>query len=208
MPRGADPANLFQALHSLLLSSSRHVHVRRSMSSVGLDSALLDLGAARSRVALAALAPALLVLALCAVHAPLPLPRPIRKLAATVRAPFAPFLSLREAEGLLQSASVVDNADADADYNVEGVLTAHALLVLLAMAQCAFWMGVAAFSLVMPSALAWPPALISATWLYDTLRVAAHRGPTPPYALFVLYLLHFVGGALLLGGALFEYLNI
>ncbi|KAJ7434680.1 multidrug resistance-associated ABC transporter [Mycena latifolia] len=176
------------------------------MSSVGVDSALLDLGAARSRVALAALAPALLVLALCAAHAPLPLPRPIRKLAATVRAPFAPFLSLREAEALLQSASVADNAaaDADDDYNVEGVLTARALLVLLAMAQCAFWMGVAAFSLVMPNALAWPPALISATWLYGTLRAAAHRGPTPPYALFVLYLLHFAGGALLLGGALFE----
>ncbi|KAJ7434662.1 hypothetical protein FB451DRAFT_1467285 [Mycena latifolia] len=165
------------------------------MLSVGLDSALLDLGAA--------LAPALLV-ALCAVHAPLPLPRPIRKLAATVRAPFTPFLSLHEAEGLLQSASIPDNAD----YNVEGVLMARALLVLLAMAQCAFWMGVAAFSLVMPSALAWPPALISATWLYGTLHVAAHRGPTPPYALFILYLLHFVGGALLLGSTLFEYLNI
>ncbi|KAJ7282599.1 hypothetical protein C8J57DRAFT_1295798 [Mycena rebaudengoi] len=49
------------------------------------------------------------------------------------------------------------------------------------------------------------PLLIALSWLYTAARPVASPTVTVPYDLFLVYLLHAVGGVLLLGGYLFEY---
>ncbi|KAJ7080949.1 multidrug resistance-associated ABC transporter [Mycena belliarum] len=140
--------------------------------------------------ALAALLPTLLVLGL---HAPSLLPHADRR--RLVR-PFAPFLTLREAEAILASDSVV------AEDETSGKAPARLLLTLLPALLGASWLSAASYALASSSGSVWPSSLIACTWIYAALRGAAHREPTPPYALFALYTLHFAGGCVLLGQAL------
>jgi hypothetical protein len=47
--------------------------------------------------------------------------------------------------------------------------------------------------------------LVAFSWLYTTVRPIASPFATVPYDLFVIYLLHLVGGVSVLGGRLFDY---
>ncbi|KAJ7091060.1 multidrug resistance-associated ABC transporter [Mycena epipterygia] len=158
---------------------------------------LLDLRSACVRSTWAALLPTFLVLALCAVQFHPPLPAPIRRLVAAVKAPFKQFLTLREAEALL--APGLEYAEEDKDVPVW-----RPVLALIGVAQCVAWVGVAAFALA-TSGPVWQPLLLSATWLYTAARAATHRTATPPYGLFALYLVYVVSGLLLLAGYVYEH---
>ncbi|KAJ6468022.1 hypothetical protein C8R47DRAFT_1325922 [Mycena vitilis] len=156
-----------------------------------------DLADACVRATWAALIPTILVLAFCAVQFHPPLPRLVR----TAQAPFAQFLTLEEAEGLLagEEAEAVDRAQSKG--------TRGTLLVLIGVAQCVVWIGIAAF-LCATQTQAWPGVsalLVSGSWLYTALRAATHRTATPPYDLFALYVVHCVAGLVQLAGHGFEY---
>ncbi|KAF8872717.1 hypothetical protein CPB85DRAFT_1378897 [Mucidula mucida] len=46
--------------------------------------------------------------------------------------------------------------------------------------------------------------LIAATWLYTVVRLVMSPAATPPYDIFVVYILHLIGAILILGGALYD----
>ncbi|KAJ7508849.1 hypothetical protein B0H11DRAFT_1962913 [Mycena galericulata] len=168
------------------------------------ETGLLDLHDACVRSTWAALIPTCFVLAFCAVKFHPPLPHPIKKIVRAIQAPFAQFLTLREAEGLL-AAGLEDIEEEDAPlYNIP---VWRPLLTLIGLAQSVAWVGVAAFSLATePRAWAGISALlVSGTWIYATVRAATHLTATPAYDLFALYTVYCVTAIIQLVGYLFEY---
>jgi hypothetical protein len=165
---------------------------------------LLDLGDACVRDTWAALVPTLLVLAFCAVKFHPPFPPAIRRLVHATKAPFKEFLTLREAEGLLVAGSGDVVVCDVARYNVP---VWRPLLVVIGLAQSVAWVSIAAFSLVIEAPLwqALSKLLLSTTWMYTVVRAATHVTATPPYDLFVLYLVYFVTGVVELSAYVFEY---
>jgi hypothetical protein len=166
------------------------------------DTTLLDLRDACIRRTWAALLPTLLVLAFCAVKFHPPLPEPIRRLVAVVRAPFTQFLSLREAEGYL--APGLESID---DEEPVYAPVWRPLLAAIGLAQCVAWVGIAAFSFA-AEAPVWQgigELLIGGTWMYTAVRAATHLAATPPYDLFALYIVSFVTGLIQFAGYIFEY---
>ncbi|KAJ7892528.1 multidrug resistance-associated ABC transporter [Mycena olivaceomarginata] len=165
---------------------------------------LLDLGDACVRDTWAALVPTLLVLAFCAVKFHPPFPPAIRGLVHATKAPFKEFLTLREAEGLLVAGSGDVVVCDVARYNVP---VWRPLLVVFGLAQSVAWVSIAAFSLVIEAPLwqALSKLLLSTTWMYTVVRAATHVTATPPYDLFVLYLVYFVTGVVELSAYVFEY---
>ncbi|KAJ7664588.1 multidrug resistance-associated ABC transporter [Mycena polygramma] len=169
------------------------------------DTGLFDLTDACVRGTWAVLTPALLVLAFCAVKFHPPLPPAIRRLVRTVQAPFAQFLTLEEAEGLLLGEEI-EAVDRETK-GTRDMPVWRPLLVVIGVAQCVVWIGIAAF-LFATQTRAWPGVsalLVSGSWLYTALRAATHLTATPPYDLLTLYLVYFVGGLVQLVGYLFEY---
>ncbi|KAJ7881539.1 hypothetical protein B0H14DRAFT_3760425 [Mycena olivaceomarginata] len=152
---------------------------------------LLDLGDA-------ALVPTFLVLAFCAVKFHPPFPLAIRRLVHATKAPFKEFLTLREAEGLLVTGSQDVVVRDVARYNVP---VWRPLLVVIGLAQSVTWISIAACPLVIEAPLwqALSKLLSSTTWMYTVVRAATHVTATPPYDLFVLYLVYFVTGRRALG---------
>lgn len=87
------------------------------------------------------------------------------------------------------------------------------LLAFLGLIQCLAWLiiSVHAFmtfhNLNEDSGTLWgaaiAPLLVSISWAYAAIRPAIRPPRTVPYDLFVLYILHFIGAVLLLGGTLY-----
>ncbi|KAJ7769714.1 hypothetical protein B0H14DRAFT_2632728 [Mycena olivaceomarginata] len=145
---------------------------------------LLDLGDA-------ALVPTFLVLAFCAVKFHPPFPLAIRRLVHATKAPFKEFLTLREAEGLLVTGSQDVVVRDVARYNVP---VWRPLLVVIGLAQSVTWISIAACPLGAQQA---PPE--HHMDVHRRARRDTRHPATPPYDLFVLYLVYFVTGRRALG---------
>ncbi|KAF8144221.1 ABC transporter type 1, transmembrane domain-containing protein, partial [Mycena galopus ATCC 62051] len=165
---------------------------------------LLDLGDGCVRDTWSALVPALLVLAFCAIKFHPPFPSPIRRLVRAVQTPFKQFLSLREAEGLLSPGLQDVGVEDAAKYDVP---VWRPVLVVIGVVQSVVWIGFAASSFVMEAPLyqGLRQLLLGNTWMYTVARAAVHTSATPPYDLFVLYVVYFVIGIVKIGGYVFEH---
>ncbi|KAJ7173895.1 hypothetical protein C8R43DRAFT_1094036 [Mycena crocata] len=166
------------------------------------DSGLLDLRDACVRSTWAALVPAALVLAFCAVEFHPPLPTRISGLIVAAKAPLRQFLPLREAEALMKNEDIALDDDAPC-YDIP---VWRPLLTLIGLAQTVAWVGLAAFSLA-TDAPSWEPLrelFVAATWMYAAVRAGTHLSATPPYDLFALYIAHLLTGLVCLVGYVFE----
>lgn len=146
---------------------------------------------------------------------PLPLPRLASKVLVRIRAPFLPTLTVSEAEELERQFVLEDSTEPP---HSEQLLTHPAapkwstvLFAVLAFVELAAWLalGIVHTAHVIRHAnsfdlLTWIPFLVSFTWVYAFIRLL-HRPPvTPPYDLFVLFILHLTGSVLTLGGQLYS----
>ncbi|KAJ7662919.1 multidrug resistance-associated ABC transporter [Mycena rosella] len=147
-----------------------------------------------------ALLPILAVVALSLSALPIRLP-------AAIKAPFAPYITLHEAEALdLQRESV---GDAHIDVP-EAVSRGRSFVFAFAgLLQSLAWLTSAAFYFFTAEPFeVWSftrRLLVALSWLYVTVRPIAAPSATAPYDLFLIFILHTVGGVLLLGGHLFDY---
>ncbi|KAJ7105197.1 multidrug resistance-associated ABC transporter [Mycena epipterygia] len=170
------------------------------------DSHVFDLQDPCIRGSWAALAPALLILAICQSFVRPPLPGPIRKLVDAIKNPFTQYLSLHDAEGLALANEVrVADADLEVDENVP--LWRTVVFVFVGLLACLGWMAGGVFLLLtgQPQWEAIQRFLIASTWLYSTARPILRPTATPPFDLFWIYVLLIAGGALQLGGDLFQH---
>ena len=150
--------------------------------------------------------PAVVFVALVAVSSlPLPLPRFL----ARIRAPFLPTLTLAEAEEFERHAAVEPEPPPHpvVDSAPRWRTALFASLTLLELVAWLF-LGVVhaivrAISATHASLFTSLPFLTALTWLYALFRVL-HRPPvTPPFDLFILYILHLLGGVVILGAQLY-----
>lgn len=162
--------------------------------------------------------PAISFLALLiAFSLPIPLPRPVAKFFAVIRAPFLPTLTVSEAQELEHQFALEDSGEARRSEQLPSSNTAprwrSALFVFLALVEFVAWLVVGVVSAIrairnVPASrsfhfLPYIPLLVSFTWAFALARLL-HRPPkTPPYDLFILFILHLAGGVLNLAGQLY-----
>jgi hypothetical protein len=163
----------------------------------------LDLSDACVRTSLAAVVPAALVLALC-LFSILWVPPFARPLTNAIKSPFRCFLTLREAEAL------DSEEEKSGDIVVENTvpLWRTILLSFLALIQALVWSAAGAYNIITNKPYMWTgiaQLLIAATWIYASCKPVFWPKPTIHFDLFTLFVLHFVFGIILLGGALYEY---
>lgn len=164
------------------------------------NAGLLDLRDACVRGTWGALVPSFIVFTLCLLAFHPPLPAPMRRIVDFVKSPFQPFLTLEEAELLLDSIAEVPSKS-------RHVAPWRPLLVGFGLAESVAWIGVAAFSFATNAAV-WQGVrelLISLTWMYTVGRAIVHLSATPPYDLFMLYIVYLCAGTLQIVGYLFQY---
>jgi hypothetical protein len=119
-----------------------------------------------------------------------------------IKAQIKPFLTLSDAEAL----------DSSPEYPIQPEsrpihvpLWRTMVLSFTALVLTLIWLSYACYALLVSSSPMGKHAiLISLTWLYATIYPILRPSPTPPYSLFTLYILHFIGGVLLLGGVLYD----
>lgn len=149
---------------------------------------------------------------------PIPWPAFIRKPLACLVSPFLPTLTVGEAEQLdvqfaQQDASLNGETPAKVTERVVSVSRWRvALLIALSGIELAGWTAIAIYNLIQfihhnqnaPfSFFPWTPFLVAFTWAYSFIR-NLHRPPvTPPYDLFILFILYLFEGAYNLGYALY-----
>ncbi|KII83760.1 hypothetical protein PLICRDRAFT_119100 [Plicaturopsis crispa FD-325 SS-3] len=166
-------------------------------------SSALDFQDAQVRAVWAAVVPAVLVSLFCLASVPIPLPQAVRTAIDALKAPFRSFLTLQEAEAL-----DADTIDAKPGPPVETTPLWRAVVLSgIALFEVLVWVAIGCFSFSTNENV-WSGVLdilIAISWLYAAARPIVRPVPTPPYDLLVLYLVHVVGGALILGGALFDH---
>ncbi|KAF8957708.1 ABC transporter type 1, transmembrane domain-containing protein [Flammula alnicola] len=175
------------------------------------DHGPLDLHSSCIRSAWSAFLPAALVFTLCFFS--IPVPRPARRLVAFLGTPFKPFLSLPEAEALNLQALGKDHGSDNEDTHVllERPIPVSRwrtiVFVLVGTAQCLCWVAIASYCLYKGPSYVWGGIfsfLVAISWIYTVIRPIAHPTATPPYDLFVLYLILFATAVFQLGGVIFD----
>ncbi|KAJ6497501.1 hypothetical protein C8R45DRAFT_898828 [Mycena sanguinolenta] len=184
---------------------SRLAFFTRTMKLCG-DYGALDVSNPCVRGSWAALAPSVLVLAICLSFVPLPLPNALQKWADAAKKHLTQFLTLHEAEGL---------ALADEKNVPEVELTVERdrapwrkfVFVVVGLLECLAWLAGGSFLLI--TGHSWWAAvqqfLVALTWLYTAARPVLRPTATPPYDMLTLYMAHIGGGILQLGGYLFQH---
>jgi len=171
---------------------------------------LFDFGDPCVRASWTALLPALFVVAITAFS--IPIPAFVRKLLAFIKTPFEPFLTLQEAEGL--------EADAEAGNehggNTAGTAKLHVqfwrtlVFAGVGLAQSLAWLAYGSFRFIeaRPTATAYSlslPFLLAFAWIYSVCRSVFRPSLTPPYDLFSLYCLLFVGAVIQLSAVVYDH---
>jgi hypothetical protein len=149
--------------------------------------------------------PAIFVFVLCTTAL---FPESSRKLLQPVREAFPHFITLHEAEALDAAgykALIDEDVPQESQAGVENLvpLWRTAAFSFLALLETLFWLAVACYTFVARPDDVWDgvsSVLIASTWLYAVCLPIIRPTPTPPYDLFVLYIIHFVMGIVLLGG--------
>lgn len=165
------------------------------------DSGLFDLTSSCVRETWAAIVPTAFVLVVCLSATPLPVT--VRRILRAIQRPFHLFLTLKEAEAL--------NAEIPPEELQKNTPSAPLwrtlLLSLTALAETLAWLILGSYRFaVQPEAL-WDdlrPFLIAVSWLYATCRPVASPCATPPYDLFILYILRTAFDTLTFGGELYN----
>lgn len=163
----------------------------------------LDLSDACVRASLGAIVPAALVLALCLFSISC-IPAFARPLTNAITFPFRSFLTLREAEALDSQGE--KTGDVVVDKTVP--LWRTVLLSFVALVQALVWSAAGAYIIITNKTYTWTgiaQLLIAATWIYASCKPVFWPKPTIHFDLFALFMLHFVFGIILLGGALYEH---
>lgn len=162
----------------------------------------LDLPCARSLWG--AVIPAAFVFLLCVIA--IPVPTWLANLIRPIKHYFTPFLTLQEAEALDAAAASESKAALDEGGQGEpeavggkqvesGLLWKPLLLSWIALIETLVWLAIASFTVIQDQG---DPVFVASsfvfalTWLFATVRPVVRPTPTPPFALFTLYLIHTV----------------
>ncbi|KAJ6563543.1 hypothetical protein B0H10DRAFT_2169170 [Mycena sp. CBHHK59/15] len=154
-----------------------------------------------------AIAPAFLVLVFLATSLPITVPARFRKYCRLLQTSFATYLPLHEAEAL-DLASVDSPPSLVNVVDVESPLLRSLLFVFAGLFESLVWVADASFYLILSPFDAWGAGrrlLVAFSWMYTAVRPITHPSATAPYDLFSIYVLHFIGGFLLLAGHVFEH---
>ncbi|KAF7360602.1 hypothetical protein MVEN_00791700 [Mycena venus] len=167
------------------------------------DSDALDLTNPCVRGSWAALAPTVLVLLICLSFVPPPLPKVVLD---AIKSPFAQYLSLHEAEGLVL-ADEKNSTEAELEVENTVPLWRTVVFVFIGLLECLAWLANGTFLLITghPRWDAIQQLLVALTWVYTAVRPILRPTATPPYDMLTLYLLHIAGDILQLGGYMFQH---
>jgi hypothetical protein len=116
--------------------------------------------------------------------------------------PFADYLTLEQAEQL--------DADDDKIEKVDPPKPSRwftLAVVILSLFLTGAWLAVGAYLLVLDktNGQAILPFFFAFSWLYVIVKASVKPTIAPPYDLFMLFLVHFVGAVIMLGGILFDH---
>lgn len=119
------------------------------------------------------------------------------------------FLTVREAE-CLEVSDAEENSGGPSKASQSELINAKAIwknvaITFIALMEALIWLCVGCFTLVAHPGHLWDSVsslIIAATWLYPTFRAAVRPSATPPWDLFVLFILQLAIGLLRLGGTL------
>ncbi|KAH7920819.1 P-loop containing nucleoside triphosphate hydrolase protein [Leucogyrophana mollusca] len=157
----------------------------------------------------AALIPAAFVLALCVFSVPVPSPAFAKQVTNSIGARFRTFLTLPEAEALDVDVNAVTPGVSVPVISRNSIpLWRTVIFTFVGLSQTLVWLVVGAFSLVTDSFHLWSgicSVLVAFTWLYATCKPIFYAQPTAHFDLFSLYVVHLIGGVLLLGGVIYEH---
>ncbi|KAF7331515.1 ATP-dependent bile acid permease [Mycena kentingensis (nom. inval.)] len=142
------------------------------------DASILDFGDACIRGAWAAIVPFAAVVAFCLLALPVPAMKP--------------FLTLREIE--------------DEEEEPLVSLWRARVFAVVGLAQCLAWAALAVMRHFDEGGKELQLTLVAGAWLYSAIRSIATPPRTVPYDFFTLYSLQAVGGLLVFGGYLFDYM--
>ncbi len=164
-----------------------------------MSSCHLDLACARSFWG--ALVPAAFVFLLSV--AAIPLPTWLSNLMRPIKGPLTPSLTLQEAEALdaaaiaQEKAGVGEAGQGEADAVAEQVESRHfwksLLLSWFALIETLAWLGIASFTIIQDERVSVHVAsrfVLGLTWLFATVRPIVRPKLTPPYDLFILYIIN------------------
>ncbi|KAH8109668.1 hypothetical protein DFH11DRAFT_1843160 [Phellopilus nigrolimitatus] len=151
------------------------------------------------RATWSAFVPALLVAAYLVASIPFP------AFLKSLWAPFRSFLTLKEAQALNADE---DPTSEDTDSNEKPPLWFTLVLSITALLSTAAWIVAGAYILAIDDGNVQQglcAIILSLTWLYAAVKPLVKPVTTPPYDLFALFIVHFVGAVLLLGGVFFDH---
>lgn len=152
-------------------------------------------------------------------------PKPIRSILRWFITPFEGFLDLAEAEAYLDDGSSKipiapgpGDSEPERDAGKESKSLAPFWVVVslssIAMSEVTAWLAIGVYRLAIlgidpdgdASLGAWGAFVLALTWLYAAVVPFARLSSTPtaPMDLFSLYIAHFLGAVLVLGGVLFD----
>ncbi|EIW82695.1 multidrug resistance-associated ABC transporter [Coniophora puteana RWD-64-598 SS2] len=180
-------------------------------------SAPLDFSESCVRLTWAALFPAIVAALLCLTF--IPLPAFAKEYAYSTSNPFARFITLPEAEALAAGTSSAPQAQAsNTNSDAVGVTTPSGaslwrtlVLSLFATLEALAWLAIASI-LIIPTGPSRDDVytnvlivLLASSWVYAAVVPVARPCATVHYDLFILYLVQFAGGIILLGGTVYEH---
>ncbi|KAJ7479990.1 hypothetical protein B0H11DRAFT_2173507 [Mycena galericulata] len=172
------------------------------------DSGPFDIADPCVRGSWAALAPSVLVLAICLTFVRPPLPQVVRKAVDVIKSPFTQYLSLHDAEGLvLADEEKIPEEEVALEIEDTVPLWRTLIFVFVGLLESLAWLTNGSFVLITghPPWDAIQQFLVASTWLYTTARPVWRPTATPPYDMLAIYLAHIGGGILQLGGYLFQH---
>ncbi|KAJ7843057.1 hypothetical protein B0H14DRAFT_2359165 [Mycena olivaceomarginata] len=169
------------------------------------DSSAFDFWDGCVRSSWSAVLPFLAAITFCVASLRVPWPSPLQKLFTALKAPFRTFITLHEAEAV----DLQWQPTRRSEYLRPPPFGRSLVFTFAGVLQSLAWIANGVFYFVATNqADAWHFAqclLVAFSWLYTAVRPIASPFGTAPYDLFVIYCLHLVGGVLLLGGRLFDY---
>ncbi|EKM52518.1 uncharacterized protein PHACADRAFT_211766 [Phanerochaete carnosa HHB-10118-sp] len=165
------------------------------------DSSPVDLTSTCARETWAAFVPTAFILVVCLTATPLPIT--IRRILLAIKRPFRAFLTLDEAEALHSDALQEELGK----HSLSGPLWRTVVLSLIALAETLSWLVVGSYRFATQPEELWDdlrPFAVAVSWLYATCRPVASPSATPPYDLFILYILRTAFDILTFGGELYN----
>ena len=205
---------MFTWCHQILIIVKSLTLTTTTTTSMGTelcpDAGLFDFRDPCVRASWTALLPALFVLTIIVFS--IPIPAFLRNLFAFIRNPFEPFLTLQEAEFLeTDTGARNENGEYSAGATKLHLQFWRTLVFAgVGLAQSLAWLAYGSFRLIVarPTATAYTlslPFLLAFAWLYSLCRSVFRPSLTPPYDLFSLYCILFVGAVIQLGAVVYDH---